>query len=413
MRFAIIAPGLYLATEKTMPVIIYDVIVVGGGAMGLAAAYYLSQAGKSVLVLEQYEFVNQLGSTAGDSRYFRVMHSDPVMLLLAQSALKLWRTLEEVAGETLFDPRGVLFYGAESNALTAKLSLAKTRQVMETFNAPHKLYNAAGLKDSFAMFAQVPDNYIGLLDESGGNLRVGPILRAFHRLARRRGATLQANEMVSGIDWRGQDAVTVTTNQAQYQAEKVILTPSAWANQILQTLKPVRTQLNLTILEMTVAYYAVDVTFDDAPLWYEFGPARGDNQGLFYGLPPFERTGQMKGGADFARYVYPSPERLTRRPDKEVMAFTQTLYRERLRGIDPTPMPGSATTCLYTLTPDSHFVLDFLPQTTNIILFTGGSGQAFKFTPLIGSILAELALCGASQYNLTAFRINRPGIIQS
>lgn len=388
-----------------------DVIVVGGGVMGLAAAYYTAAAGKRVVLLEKYALFNDQASSKGESRFFRVVYADAFLARFALTADPLWVKLEQAAGRTLRNMIGVLFLG-ESGKKTPEGNLQGCIDVMNQLGIPYTEYRtAAEIQHAYPIWKGLPDDTLALSQAQGGPIYAQRTLQAFADLARQQGAALHENEPVLTIDPGPTDEclVTIQTTRDKYQAPRVILAPNAWANGLLA---PLGLGLNITLWEMTVAYYAVDDPSFALPLWFYFGqPKSKEDNSTYYGFPPLEIRGQVKLSTDFTFRQCTAPSACGRVPDTAILSRISAFIGEHLNGIQLVPVANSPTTCLYAVTPDWYFVLDFLPGHRNIVLFTGDSGQAFKFAPLIGSILADLAVKGTTSYDIAPFSISRPGIL--
>lgn len=386
-----------------------DVIIVGGGAIGLSAAYWCSKAGKKVLLLEQFDLTNDYFSSKGESRFFRVMYSDPLFALLAQSAYPLWRQLEQESGHRgILTETGLLFFGTPAGLNTPEGNIPAAEQTMSELGIPYTPYSAGQLQQSYTVLKGLDADEVGVSQAQGGVIAASLALQALRELCVKQGVTLLAHQRVSRIQSSGQGPVTVTTNQGDYTAAKLILVPSAWTNQVLSSLS---VKLNLEIWTMTYAYYAVSQFTYNYPLWFYFGTPSGDDGGTYYGLPPLLTPGQIKVGSDFTFEKSANPPTSPPQPDARMVPYLDKFMLAHFNGLQSTAM--SAVGCLYTMTPDTSFVIDRVPGHDNIVLFTGDTGQAFKFTPLFGKILSELALSGTTQYNIAPFSIHRPDIILS
>jgi monomeric sarcosine oxidase len=387
----------------------YDVIVVGGGAIGLSAAYWCSKAGKKVLLLEQFDFDNSYFSSRGESRFFRIMYSDPLFALLAQSAYPLWKQLEQESGQRgILTDTELLFFGTREGLQTPEGNIPAAEQVMSELGIPYTSYSTGRLLEQYPVLKGLDAGDIGVSQAQGGVIAANLALRALRQLCTKQGVTLLPHQHVSRLQSNGQSSVTVTTNQGDYTASKLILVPSAWTNQVLESLA---VKLNLEIWTMTYAYYAVSQYTDNYPLWFYFGTPSGDDGGTYYGLPPLLTPGQIKVGSDFTFEKSASPPTSPPQPDARMVPYLDKFMLAHFNGLQSTAM--NAVGCLYTMTPDTSFVIDHVPGHDNIVLFTGDTGQAFKFTPLFGKILSELALSGTTQYNIAPFSIHRPDIILS
>ncbi|WP_374350647.1 FAD-dependent oxidoreductase [Chitinimonas sp.] len=381
-----------------------DIAVIGGGTTGLSAAYYAAAAGHRTALFEQFDFYNDKGSSDGYSRMFRIMYSDANMARLAESAFGLWHEVQENLGIRLLRRNGLLFYGLP--AATVEGDLSQCQQVMTELGIPFQHYDKAGLKDAYPVFREIPDQYIGLNQASSATIVVQESLRTFHDLAHAKGAALHARCPASiSLPGAAGGPYQIDTPRGRFTADSLILAPGAWSNPVLA---PFGLQLDLTIWQMTLAYYRVDPKLA-WPMWYEFGPEVGGQQQLFYGFPPLERHDQIKVSADFTHTYYTDPSQCSYQPDPTILQEMNQFLEKRFRGIEPKPLEPA--TCLYTMSKDAQIVLDTLPGHPRVAVLTGESGRAFKYTPLFGRILVELARTGKSSYDIAEFSIKRPGII--
>jgi sarcosine oxidase len=389
----------------------FDVIVVGGGVMGLAAAYYTAAAGKSALLLEQYKLFNDQASSKGESRFFRVVYADPYLARFALAADPFWVKLEQASGRTLRNMIGVLFLG-EPGQSTPEGNLQGCIDVMNQLGIPYTEYrDAAAIERAYPIWKGLTAQTLALYQAQGGPIYAQRTLQALADLARQHGAVLHDAEPVVRIDPGPSDdgPVTIETAKDRYRASRAILAPNAWANGLLASLG---IRLNITLWEMTLAYYAVSGPGIPVPLWFYFGqPKSKQENSTYYGFPPVEIQGQVKMSTDFTFKQCWVPDACSHAPDQAILGRIDAFITEHLNGIRPGAVADSPTTCLYAVTPDWYFVLDFLPGHRNVVLFTGDSGQAFKFAPLIGSILCDLAVRGTTSYDITPFSISRPGIL--
>ncbi|ATB43161.1 hypothetical protein CYFUS_008641 [Cystobacter fuscus] len=387
----------------------YDVIVVGAGAIGLSTAYWCSKAGKKVLLLDQFDFNNDYFSSKGESRFFRVMYSDPLLALLAQSAYPLWRQIESENGQgRILTDTGLLFFGTPDGLNTPEGNIPQAETVMSELGIPFASYTEGQLESTYPVFKGLDSSSVGVSQSMGAVIAANVALQALRNLCVKQGVTLLAHQTVSRIRTAGPTSVTVTTNQGDYTAAKLVLVPSAWTNQVLSSLS---VKLNLEIWTMTYAYYGVDQYSYDYPLWFYFGTPDGDDGGTYYGLPPLLTPGKIKVGTDFTFQKSALPPTSPPQPDPRMLSYLDKFMLAHVNGLQSTAM--NAVGCLYTMTPDTNFVVDLVPGHDNIVLFTGDTGQAFKFTPILGKILSELALSGTTQFNIAPFSIHRPDIILS
>jgi glycine/D-amino acid oxidase-like deaminating enzyme len=386
---------------------LFDIIIIGGGTIGLAAAYYAAARGLSTLLLEQYDqLANDRASSGGYSRMFRVMYSEDYSAKLAEIALALWQEIETAANIKILKQEPLLFYG--QSGVTPEGDLGKMKSVLDNLGAPYDWYDSGvALQNAFPVFNDVPPEYVGIVQPNSAVIRADRSIAAFTKLATSRGATLLTNQKaeVTKIPDKDSGSYEVTCGNLNYKAPKLILAPSAWTNDVL---KLFRIQLNLTIWQMTVAYFPVDGS--KYPLWYEFGrtvathtllsksearrrsltqkhladPAStaAQTQQLFYGFPSDEKPGHIKVSADFTYSYYTDPGQCTHSPDPNILLQLGNFLQQRFNGASANASFPSS--CLYTMSKDYQMILDTLPGYRHVAIFTGDSGRGFKFTPLFG-----------------------------
>jgi monomeric sarcosine oxidase len=387
----------------------YDLIVIGGGVLGLAAAWQCGKKFERVLVLEQFPFFNQRGSSADFCRMWRVMYSEAYLAELAMQTSPMWDELSKALGTELIDKTGLLNFGVDT-PYTPEGSLQAAKQVMDQLKIPYTQLTCQELQSEYP-FRNLPKEYYGLYQANGGTFNVPAVLKGFYQLADDEGVVLQENEQVVEIE-SGPTGVQITTNIGnQYDAAKVIVCGGAYVNQILQ---PLGIRINLQVWEMTYAYYQMENPSAKYPMWFQFDfpPVAGGSR-LFYGFPsePWARPGYVRIAVDFASRVMASPDRRTFVPSVEDIHLTMDYIQEHLTGVDATPT--QMATCLVPLVPDNGYVLDFAPDSVphhkNILVCT--AGWAFKFAPMFGLILAQLAATGSTSYHIAPMSITRPGVL--
>lgn len=385
----------------------FDVAIIGGGTIGLSAAYYAAAAGKKTVLFEKNVFYNDKGSSDGYSRMFRVMYSEPNSAMLAESSLALWNEIEQDTGVQLLKRNGLLFYGKNTEA-SAEGGLLQCQETMTALGIPFQQYDRAGLFEHYPMFRELPDGYWGLNQASSATTEVQQSLRTFHDFAIKKGATLLSECPARVVDPKpGAQIYTIETPKGRFTASSLIMAPSAWSNQVFA---PFGIQLNLSIWQMNVAYFRVDPSLP-WPMWFEFGEDSEQKPLQFYGFPPLERPGYIKASCEFSNQHYTDPSQCSYQPDPRTLKQIGDFLVTRFRGVDPTP--HDAATCLYTMSADGQMILDTLPGYPNVAVLSGDSGRAFKFTPLFGRILMQLATTGKTPYDISEFSIQREGIIKA
>ena len=391
----------------------FDVVVVGLGAVGSAACWELARRGVEVLGLEQFAIPNTGGSHHGDSRMIRLAYYEhPDYVPLLRRAYERWGELEEFAGERLLYKTGGLYMGRlEPPGELVPESLRAARE----HDLPHELLDGDELRRRFPLF-ELPEDFGGLWEPEAGFLLPERVISAHVRLALEAGATVKAHHPVTGLAV-GSRGVTVDTYYGQYHADHVILAGGVWSKDLLE-------EIDLAI-ELKTTRQVVGWVWPrerperfglgELPVWAvesenvgrppeehrnPGGPeGRNDPGGLWYGLPmPGELSSRpgMKVGHHFPGPVVVPDSLGVRRP---VVEDIERLLPHIARYVPEAV--GSLLglgVCLYTLSPDGHFVLDRLPEHPERLSFACGlSGHGFKLAPVLGEVLADWALEGTTE----------------
>ena len=376
----------------------YDVVVVGLGGMGSAAAYALAARGLRVLGLERHTPAHDQGSSHGGSRITRQAYfEDPAYVPLLLRAYELWERLQRDSGEDLIALTGGLFLGPPESATVAG-SLRASRQ----WSLPHELLDSGEVARRFPTIRILPDE-VGLHEAKAGVLRPERTVSAHLALAGRAGAELHFREPVR--EWTATGAgVRVVTDLATYEADRLVLAPGAWAPELLADIG-----VPLTV-ERHVTYWfqptgGIEPYLPDRhPIWIH-----EDRDGeQVYGFPALDGTGGGVKTAFFRRGQECSPETIERHVSAEEVAT----MREHAGRVLPS-LPGAfvrAATCLYSNTPDHHFVLAVHPEHERVTVACGFSGHGFKFVPVVGEVVADLVTTGSTSHPVGLFDPRRPAV---
>lgn len=397
----------------------YDVVVVGGGPIGLASAYNCAKAGNSVLLLEQFNFFNQSGSSNDLVRMFRTMYTQDFMADLAFESIKAWRALEMEAGESLIWMSGLLNFGDPSYQSGPEGNLTAPIQNMERLGLRYKILTSKQIMEHYP-FRKLPSNFVGVFAPDNGCINVPLLLRTLHRLAQSYGAKLLPHAQLMDFEL-SENSVNIEFNAGgseRVTASKCILAPGAYINQIL---KCIGIQIDLNIWEMVSAYYATDPGPQGTlfpSMWFQFlDPTEGDlaRSNLFYGFPslPWGPPNLARIAVDNAINVIANPDERKITVAGNDLQITADFVARHCLGVDSHPIFSG--TCLQTNVIDNMYVLDFLPPTVgpgykNVAVFT--AGWAMKLVPLIGEILGDLVMKGSTIFNITQFAMTRPGILK-
>jgi monomeric sarcosine oxidase len=376
----------------------YDVIVLGAGAMGSAAAYYLAKAGQRVLLLEQFEIDHQKGSSYGLSRLIRYSYNDPRYVKLVRAAFPLWHALEEATGETLYMQCGGIDFGNPSSKY-----LQDTMRSLREMDIAHEILTPEEGRKRFPQF-NFTDDMVVVYQPDAGLLKVSACVKAHVRLAEQHGATIRDNTPVLDVRIHD-DSVEVDVEGETITADRLVVTAGGWAGRLLQ-----RVGLNLPLeVQRCQVMFLKPKDGDMTP--YQIGqmPAfigvRSDDvMDSIYGMPDYEGTGFKAAYHQGQPVAHPSEVNYT--PDADLLDRS----REDIGRDFPVLLDAElslARVCLYTVTPDEDFVIDHHPHHSNVVIAAGFSGHGFKFSTLIGSILKDLSMTGETEHDLSLFKIDR------
>lgn len=373
---------------------IYDAIVAGVGGMGSAAAHHLARRGASVLGIEQFDIPHELGSSHGVSRIIRLAYAEhPDYVPLLRRSYELWRELESEAGERLLYTTGGIDAGArKSETVTGSLRACAIHRL------PHELLDAKALRARFPGY-RLPRTMVGVHQPDAGFLLPERCIVAHVTAAQRGGAEVHARERVTR--WRVErNRVIVETDRATYKARKLVITAGPWARTLVPMLKP------LAVPERQVLLWAQPrrpelFSIDAFPIFNMETP-----EGRFYGFPIHSVPG-FKIGKYHHRHERVNPDTM----DRECHAEDEAVLRDGIRKYFPdADGPTMAMkTCLFTNSPDEHFILDLHPQHPQVAIAAGFSGHGFKFCSVVGEIMADLALEGRTRLGVEMFRVGRFG----
>jgi sarcosine oxidase len=341
---------------------------------------------------------HELGSSHGISRIIRLAYAEhPKYVPLLRRAYQLWRELETKVNERLLFVTGGVDAGDE-NSDTIRGALSSCN----LYDLPHEQLDSASLRRRFPGY-RLGTEMVAVYQPDAGFLLPERCVVAHVMDAQDLGAVVHARERVIGIEEIG-DKVSVSTNRARYQAWNMIVTAGPWTSTIIPTLK------NLAIPERQVLIW----TQPRRPEYFRLGAFPVFNmespEGRFYGFPVYGVPG-FKLGKYHHRF-----ERVDdlNQMDRDCHLEDEELLRIGIRRYFPDadgPTMGMKT-CLFTNSPDEHFIIDRIASSSRIWVAAGFSGHGFKFCSVVGEIMAELTVEGRTRLDIEMFCINRPAITQ-
>lgn len=364
----------------------YDVIVLGTGGVGSAAAFHLARRGARVLGLDRFGGAHDRGSSHGATRLIRTAYFECADYVpLVRRAYELWDELERAGDEPLYRETGVVQVGPpDGDVIRGVLGAARMHGLeVDELGAVEFARRFPGLV--------LPDASTAVFERRAGLLFVERCVSAHLRRAAAHGAELRSDAAVTG--WKADaDGVTVRTESSTYTADKLVITAGAWAGGVLAELWA-GTGIALRVRRKHVYWYACDdVRYDvDTGLpafFYE------TDRGAYYGFPRLDasgvKVGRHSGGVEVA-----DPLVDARGLEHDDVEHVEDFLGRFVPGVSRTRTGHSV--CYYTMSPDEHFVVDRHPHHDNVCFAAGLSGHGFKFSSVLGEVLTEWTLDGRTE----------------
>jgi sarcosine oxidase len=376
---------------------VYDVAVVGLGALGSAAAWQLARRGLRVIGLERFPLGHPYGASHGDSRIIRLSYHTPSYVRSAAAAFDAWADLERESRQRLITPAG----GADVFPPGAAIDAHDYTASMDAAGVPYDVLDAEASRARWPALA-VPDGSVVLHQARTGIVAAGLGVSVLQRQARRHGADLRENCLVTRIEDGDNDVLVTTSRGERYRAGYVVAAADGWTNRLLGA-EPVGLDLPLTTTQEYVVHFAVPPGSHppgEFPVWIWM------DDPSYYGFPSYGEASVKVGQDCGGRPVDPD-----RRPgeDREYLARLTDFVRRTIPGAGPVTR---TTACLYTLTPDRDFVLGPLAGHGRVLLALGAA-HGFKFAPWFGAALADLVQTGRTRLEIEAFATDRAELVSA
>ena len=373
----------------------FDVIVVGIGAMGSSACHHLARRGVRVLGLEQFDIPHALGSSHGSSRMIRLAYYEhPDYVPLLKRAYALWDQLEAESGQKLLYRTGGIYMGpGDGEIVGGALRSAKDHQLA------HELLDRDELGRRHPQF-NVPDDWVALYEPEAGFLRPEAVISAYAESALRAGAELHGREPV--LEWSADaKGVTVVTSTGNYHAERLIFCGGPWSGRLVRDLG----------VELRVTRQVLGWVWPKEPDLFALGrlPVWAIDHldgSIHYGFPMMSDVPGFKL-AHHAPGSVTDPDTVARDPQPGDEETFRPILRKMIPAADGPLL--SMKVCMYTNSPDGHFILDRHPNYERVTIACGFSGHGFKFASVMGEILADVSVTGATRHPVHFLRLKRFG----
>tara|TARA_Y100001970_G_C14255801_1_gene875255 strand:- start:654 stop:1844 length:1191 start_codon:yes stop_codon:yes gene_type:complete len=380
-----------------------DVAIIGGGMAGLSAAAALSEMGlKNIAVFESAKVAHSDGSSFGESRMYREMYSDSVLCKLAKESNRLWEVQESQSIIPLRKEHGLLFYGESWDEETIEGSIPGAQKVMDEQKIPYDFLSSKKISDRFPINPK--DHFVGLFEPSAGAIFSDRAINHWIKIIRNHGNYIFEDCKIQKINEKSNSLEIIGNKSVTF--DQLIVASGMWSNELLE---PLGIKLDIKIWPMLWAHYLVDEKFvDKYPQWFCFQKTKNDDGGLYYGFPVLSRNKnnipRIKVGIDWSpKNLIANDKKAMDKPDmKPLIKLLDNFIFNNLEGVISC---DEIFVSPYTMTNDVNFILD--KPSSNITVFSGGSGQSFKFAPLIGKCLAEKALNKNCSFDISCWEINR------
>ena len=369
----------------------WDVIVIGLGGVGSAAAARLAARGCRVLGIDQFEPVHKRGSSHGRTRMIRQAYFEhPAYVPLLRRAYELWDELERQTDQRLFHRTGLAQWGPADGVVVPGVlrSAAEHGLQIEEYSASEATRRWPAMRGDEVWKVVVEPN--------AGYLRVEACVSAHLELAARNGATLRHGQAVA--EWRTEgDSVVVVTDQGEERAERLVIAAGPWSRQVLGEMN-----VPLQVLRKHQYWFAPTGTgFDESsgfPCFFHETP-----YGYFYGFPSSEGSGVKVARHDGGQQI--DGPTATHPADPVDQEMVQRYLSEYLPGIGSELREQAG--CYYTMTPDENFVVDCHPEHQQVVVVAGLSGHGFKFASVLGELACQLAMEKTTSLDTSLLSIQR------
>ena len=369
----------------------FDIVIIGAGVMGAAAACEVARSGAQVALIDQARLPNPRAASTDHSKVFRFAYPDALYARLAVEALAGWQAIEQEMGVRLLTPTGLLLMGkaesrleTETAAALAALGLEADLMTSDEAAARFPQFNPAAF--AHAVF-----------DPSGAITHAERAVKTMIALARRRGVTVIESARVIRIESAAGAKVRIITEAGDaLECRRALIASGPWTRRLVQALADhlVTTRQEIVYFEPRADHEAFAV--GRLPIFIDFGSG-------FYGFP-IHHANSMKLGNHHRGLAVEMNEEPT--VGGEFIARCREFFAEFIPPLADAEVRETRL-CVYNNTPDEDFIIDWHAEVENVLLATGFSGHGFKFGPVIGRISAELLLSGQSSFDITRFRLAR------
>lgn len=371
--------------------------------MGASTAHALASRGQRVALVERFAPGHAFGSSHGDGRIIRYTYPEAVYVEMASLAFAAWRQLEEESGEPLTFTTGGWECGLEGS-----LELADLEASFRRFDIAYESWDAAESARHFPQL-RLPEGSRALFQKDGGVVRADLAVATLWHLAQQRGAVLRPSTRVTHIEPRATSVTLQTADGESLHGDSLVLACGAWTADLAAGLG---LELPLTVTREQVAYFPrrrgarLDHGLGGLPTVIDFHTSQP-----FYALPQIDVPGVKVGWHHSGPPVTAeclvdadgdeAPWQGQTAPALDIGAQQRAFVERRFNELQAEA--SKVVPCLYTNTPDYHFLIDRHPRWSHVVLACGFSGHGFKFGPVVGRLVADLVQAITPPVDLSLF----------
>lgn len=383
---------------------VFDVIVIGAGVMGSSTAYQTAKRGLKTLLLEQFDFLHHRGSSHGESRTLRATYPEEYYSRMVVESSRLWEEAEAEIGYRVYFKTNQFDMGpSDDKALLAVVDSCRKNSI------PFRVLNRNEVLQEFDGMFNLPEDWIGVVTHEGGVIKPTKAVAMFQTLALRNGAVLKDNAQVLNIEKDSEtNQILVFTGTGElYRGSKCVITAGPWTRKLVQKVRGL--DLPIQPLETTVHYWKINHGYESKfTIEKRFPSFASYGAPFIYGTPSLEFPGLIKIALHSGR-ACEAGDRTWAAPAPQLETL-QEWIKGRFENLVDEIKPVQSQSCMYSMTPDGDFVIDFLGGEfgEDAVVCGGFSGHGFKMAPVVGRIAAELVVSGkAAGVDLTYFRAGR------
>ena len=371
----------------------YDCIVLGTGGIGSAALLFAAKKGLNVVGIEQFGAAHNLGSSHGQTRMLRTAYFEhPNYVPLARAAWEHWDRLQTTTRDILVRRTGLLQVGDPNGEVVGSVLKNADQHGLEI----EKL-DSSQIRERFPLVKPI-EGQMGVFEQEAGFLRVEKCIATMLKQAKELGATLRANTTVSSWTANDDGTFTVRAGDELFNGRKLIVTAGAWANQVLAEI-----ELPLRIVRKQQHWFQNDRIDGHYKNGFPFVFVETEQKDLFYATPQIDKLGvkiaEHSGGG-----TVEDPAQLNREIDEASQTRASQFVDKYLDFAHHSIIYSNV--CMYTMTPDEHFIVDVHPDHPGLSFAAGMSGHGFKFAPVIGEALVDM-VDGKPVDGMEFFQLNR------